>query len=97
MYYVYTGIQIKEKGNRNKKVNKHRIYIVSVLLLALTAACTHTSGDPSEGVSDSTGGDMTGGPVASVVIDIEELKSPDKALPTVSYDTIIAEMMHNMG
>ena len=80
---------------------KRRIWIFILALLPISlVACSNNGSSKADDTNDTLAAlqqDTQAVPTQRIIIDIEKLKAPDKALPTVGYDKIISEMMYEMG
>ena len=65
--------------------NKTRIIILMSLLPILLVACSNNGSSKADDTTDTLA--VT---TQCIAIDIEQLKAPDKPLPTVGYDKIIS-------
>lgn len=70
-----------------------------MLLLIIMVACSNNASSKVDENFDTIAAeqqDTVALPTQRIVIDIESLKAPNKALPTVDYDKIISEIMYDM-
>ena len=71
------------------------IFILVSLLPVLLVACSNNGSGNVDDTTDTVATeqqDTLAVPTQRIIIDIEKLKAPDKALPTVGYDKIISTL-----
>ena len=74
------------------------IFILVSLLPISLVACSNNGSSKADDTTDTLAAlqqDTVAVPTQRIIIDIEKLKAPDKALPTVGYDKIRQDYLQN--
>ena len=75
------------------------LFVLVTLLPILLVACSNNGSSKADDTTDTLAAlqqDTAAVPTQRIIIDIEKLKTPDKPLPTVSYDKIISQIIYDM-